>query len=183
MERIVVVGPPGSGKTTVARAISDVMALPYTELDALWWGPNWSEAGQDEFTRRVDPITQKDHWVLDGNYFDAGAPDVIWPRADTMVWLELPRWRTVPRVVRRTFARGITRAELWAGNRESLHLIFRPDSIVRHAVRAHPLYNQRYRELRADPAFTNLAWVRLTTPAEVRRWVSSLQGGATRPQP
>jgi adenylate kinase family enzyme len=183
MERIVIVGPPGSGKTTVARSISAALDLPHTELDALWWDPNWTEAGQDKFISRVDPVTKQNRWVVDGNYFDVGAPETIWARADTMLWLELPRRVTVTRIVRRTVIRAITHTELWSGNRESLRLLFRSDSIVRHAIRAHPVYNQKYAEVQAENSQSHLTWIRLSTPRAVRQWVTALRLQSNRPQP
>jgi adenylate kinase family enzyme len=182
MQRIVIVGPPGSGKTTVARAISAALDLPHTELDALWWDPNWTEAGEEKFTRRVDPVTRQSHWVVDGNYFDVGAPETIWSRADTMLWLELPLRVTLPRVLRRTVARGITHTELWSGNRESLRLMLRPDSIVRHAIRAHPVYNQKYAEVQAENSQSHLTWIRLSTPRAVRQWMAELRQQSLRAQ-
>src|SRR5438552_6517963 len=107
MKRVVVVGPPGSGKTTVARKLAERLALPHIELDSIWWDPNWTEVGQEVFSERAATIVCDDAWVLDGNYFSVGARDVIWPRADTIVWLDLARWVTVPRVVKRTFWRGV----------------------------------------------------------------------------
>jgi len=174
MQRIVVVGPPGSGKTTVAREIAARLELPHIELDSVWWGPNWTEAGAEIFSERAGKIVTDDKWVLDGNYFSVGARDVIWPRADTIVWLDLARWVTVPRVVKRTVIRGIRRTELWSGNRESLKLALRPDSIVWFAWRAHPKYNKRYEGLVDDPDLAHLTWVRLRDPRDVRRWVSTL---------
>src|SRR5438874_9038269 len=107
MQRIVVVGPPGSGKTTVAREIALRLRLTHVELDSVWWEPNWTEAGAELFSARAAEIVTNDAWVLDGNYFTVGARDVIWPRADTIVWLDLARWVTVPRIVKRTFLRGV----------------------------------------------------------------------------
>jgi adenylate kinase family enzyme len=178
--RVVVVGPPGSGKTTVARRLAAKLAAPHVELDSLWWDPNWTEAGEAAFAERLLPIVDGERWVLDGNYVSSGARDVIWPRADTIVWLDFARWVTVPRVVRRTIRRGAFRTVLWSGNREPLRLALRPDSIIRYAWREHPKYNRRYEGLDDDAGLAHLTWVRLRSPAEVRRWLSSLDTAPTR---
>lgn len=169
-----VVGPPGSGKTTTAKLLSARLGLPHTELDGLWWEPNWVEAGSELFIERLRDVIGGDRWVLDGNYFSVGARDVLWPTADTIVWLDFPRWVTVPRVLKRTLKRGLLRTELWSGNRESIKLALRPDSIVRFAYTAHPKYNKRYEGLETDPAFAHLGWFRLKTPAAVRRFLRGL---------
>jgi adenylate kinase family enzyme len=179
MNRIVVVGAPGSGKTTVARAISRSLRLPHIELDALWWDPNWTEAGAEAFGQRVRPIVEHDRWVIDGNYFSVGGRDLIWPLADTVTWLDLARWVTVPRVVRRTVSRGIRRSELWSGNRESIRLALRPDSIVRYAWQSHSKYNRRYAGLDNDPNLAHLSWVRLTSPKAARQWIRALSPTGT----
>ena len=174
MQRLVVVGPPGSGKTTIARAVSRKLGLPHVELDSLWWKPDWKQAGAESFSERASAVAAGDRWVVDGNYFTVGARETVWPRADAIVWLDHSRWVTIPRVVWRTLLRGIRREELWSGNRESLRLALRPDSIVLFAWRAHPKYNRRYEGLDRDPALAHLRWFRLRTPREVRRFLRTL---------
>jgi adenylate kinase family enzyme len=174
VNRVIVVGAPGCGKTTTARAMSAALGLPHTELDSLWWEPNWVEAGEELFSARARLVVEKPRWVLDGNYFSVGAQNVIWPAADTVVWLDLPRHIAVPRVLRRSIVRGVRRNELWNGNRESLLNVLRPDSIVKFAWTAWPKYGQRYREIMATGEFAHIDWVHLRAPAEVRAWVTSL---------
>jgi adenylate kinase family enzyme len=174
VERVVVVGPPGSGKTRVAQSLAETLAYSHVELDSLWWEPHWTEAGSEVFSRRAAEIVAGERWIVDGNYFSVGAREVIWPRADTIVWLDQPRWITVPRVVRRTLIRGVRRTPLWSGNRESLRLALRPDSIIRYAIREHPKYNHRYQGLDQDASLAHLTWVQLRTPRDVRRWLAAL---------
>ena len=174
MNRVVVVGAPGCGKTTTARAISAALNLPHTELDGLWWEPNWVEAGEARFTERAKAVVGEKRWVLDGNYFSVGAREVIWPAADTIVWLDLPRHIAVPRVIRRSLVRAGTRKELWNGNREGWNVL-QPDSIIRFAWTAWPKYGERYREIMATGEFAHLDWVHLRTPGEIRRWVAGLR--------
>lgn len=79
----------------------------------------------------------------------------------------------VPRVIRRSFTRAFRRTELWNGNTEGWNIL-RPDSIIRFAWTAWPKYGQRYEELIATGEFGNVAWVRLRTPREIRRWADNL---------
>ena len=75
------VGPPGSGKTTLARAVAVQLGYRHVELDALWWEPNWTEAGSGRFSERAAEAASGERWVIDGNYFSVGARDMVWPRA------------------------------------------------------------------------------------------------------
>lgn len=173
VDRVVVVGAPGCGKTTTARAVAELLRLPHTELDALWWDPDWTEVGAEVFSERAREVVAQAKWVVDGNYFSQGASDVIWPAADTLVWIDLPRRIAVPRVIRRSARRALTRQELWNGNREGWNIL-RPDSIILFAYRAWPKYGERYRAIHESGEFAHLHWVILRSPREVRRWLGQL---------
>lgn len=111
--RIVVVGTSGAGKTTMARAIASAVGLPYTELDGLYWGPNWTALGAAnpaEFRRRVAAATSPETWVIDGNY--SVARDLIWRRATHLVWLDYSRGRVMYRVIKRSIVRALDQKEL-----------------------------------------------------------------------
>jgi adenylate kinase family enzyme len=178
VERVIVVGPSGSGKTTVAAAVARHVGLPHTELDALWWDANWTETGAERFRERLAPVVAADRWVVDGNYFTVGTRDVAWPRADTIVWLDLTKWRTILRIVRRTIRRSVSGVELWAGtgNREHLRSALGRDELLRFAWRAYPKYRARYAGIREDPALAHLTVIRLGSPRSVRAWLDEIGG-------
>jgi len=67
-QRISVVGTTGSGKTTLSERLVDCLGVPHVELDALHWGPNWTELDLETFRAKVARIVQRDAWVIDGNY-------------------------------------------------------------------------------------------------------------------
>ena len=173
------VGPPGAGKSTVGAAIAEGLGCPHVELDALWWDADWTEVGAEVFKARAEVAIAGDRWVVDGNYFSNGAHDVIWPRADTIVWLDLPRRTTFPRVLWRSSYRGLRGIELWNGNRETFRDIVAPDSVVVFAWRNHPTYGRRYEGLAEDPSLAHLTWVRLRSPRAVRAWMATI-GSARR---
>lgn len=125
MKRIGVVGPSGSGKTTVGSSIAVALGLPHLELDAVFHQPNWTPLPEQEFHAVVDEFTGGEGWVIDGNY--SVVADLIWGRADTIVWLDLPPGIFMSRLVWRTVTRGIRRTELWNGNRENLRNLVRRD--------------------------------------------------------
>ena len=120
MRRVVIVSSAsGSGKTTVGRALADRLGVPFHELDALHHGPNWTEATPEELRAKVEPIVESDVWVIDGAY-RGKLGDLVFERADIVVWLDLPLHVWLPRLLRRTARRVISREELWNGNREQL---------------------------------------------------------------
>ena len=176
MRRVSVVGNSGSGKTTLARTLADVLGVTHVELDALYHGPGWTEPTRADFQARVAAALDEatEGWTACGNY-SAVRTEVVWPRADTVVFLDLPKHLVMRRVVTRSVRRTITREELWNGNREPLRNLYRwdPDqSIIRWAWERHELYRQRFRAAATDPAFAHLEFVALRSPAEVADFVA-----------
>jgi len=118
VDRIAIHGASGSGKTTLARTLSDRLGLPRTELDALFHQPGWTRLPTDELRAEVGRLVAARRWVIDGNYREVR--DLVWDRAHLVVVFDLPRRTVMLRLILRTLRRGITRVELWNGNRESL---------------------------------------------------------------
>ena len=167
MQRVSVVGNSGSGKTTLARALGRAMGVPHLELDGIYHQPNWEPLDRDEFRRLVSEFVAADRWVVDGNY--SAVRDLVWGRADTVVWLDLPRSRVMRQLLWRTIRRGALRTTLWNGNRERLTNLFRADpqeSIVAWAWTRHRVYQDRYLAASRDPANAHLEFVRVRSPRE-----------------
>ena len=178
MRRVSIVGNSGSGKTTLATALAAALAVPRLELDAVYHLPGWQPRPLPEFRAIVAGFVAADGWVVDGNY--SGVSDLVWARADTVVWLDLPRPRVMRQLTRRTLSRMATGRPLWHGNRERWSNLFRLDpeeSILRWAWTQHDPYRRRYQAARADPAWAGLAFIQLRTPAEVAAFTATAGAG------
>ena len=173
MQRVSVVGNSGSGKSTLARALADAIGGSHLELDSVFHQPGWTPLDADEFRRIVAEAVAGDRWVIDGNY--SAVRPIVWARADTVVWLDLPRRTVMRQVIWRTLRRGVTREELWNGNREPLRnfLTWAPEeSIISWAWHSHAKYHDRYAAAAADPANAHLTFVRLTSRRAITRFLA-----------
>ena len=171
--RIAVVGSSGSGKTTLASQISNRLGVPRIELDALHWEPNWKEAPTDIFRERVSLALRGDDWVIDGNY--GKARDIIWSRAQSIVWLDYPLPLVLARVIRRSVRRIVTQEELWSGNREDWNALFGRDSLILWVINNHPKHRRDYPRLLKCPEYAHLSLARLRSPRESDEWLARLE--------
>ncbi|MFI6736496.1 hypothetical protein ACIBI9_26520 [Nonomuraea sp. NPDC050451] len=170
MKRVSVVGNSGSGKSTLAAALSGRLGVPWLELDSVFHMAGWTPRPPEEFRAEVDAFTAGDGWVVDGNY--SAVRDLVWSRADTVVWIDLPRPVVMRRLLARTLRRMATGAELWNGNRESFRfLLDKDESVVRFAWHQHAVLRERYRRAAADPANAHLDFVRVASRADAERLV------------
>lgn len=101
MERILIVGCCGSGKTTMARALGEQTGIPVVHLDSLFWKPGWVETPREEFDALLAEELKKDRWIIDGNYGRTMAMRL--QRADTAIVLDFPTivclWGVIKRVI------------------------------------------------------------------------------------
>ena len=178
-QRILVNGSVGAGKSTLARAIADRLRLPYTELDSLYHGPQWTP--RPEFLEDVARAVAGERWVSEYQYRQAHP--ALLARADLMVWLDLPRRVSMWRVVRRTLRRRIRREVLWNGNVEGplWRIVRDPEHIIRWAWTSHPRSAQRIAWVLSERP--ELPVVRLRTAAGTARWLDRLREPGGRPGP
>lgn len=171
--RIVVVGTSAVGKSTFARALAAQARLPYVELDELHWAPGWREKSTPEFARLVDAATKGQSWVVDGNY--GVIRDLLWPRANLIVWLNYGFARTLWRGLRRSLGRLWQGTELWHGNRELWRMTFlSKHSILLWIVTTHARRRREFAALRASGKYAELEWLEFKRPAEADHWLRQL---------
>jgi adenylate kinase family enzyme len=169
-----VIGNSGSGKTTIAAALAARLGVPHVELDAIFHQPGWQPLPRDEFRARVAAIAETDGWVVDGNY--SAVADLLDARADTIVWIDLPRRTVMRQIVWRTLRRVGRREELWNGNRERWRNLFSrnpEESVIAWAWTRHTVYAERFGARAAVAAEAGQTFVRLRSRAEVRAFLAT----------
>ena len=174
MQRIVVVGTTGSGKSTLGEALAKRLDAAFIELDSLYWQAGWQAPEIAAFRARVADAASAERWVASGNF--SKARDVLWTRADTLVWLDYSFPLVFSRLLRRTVRRIITRENLWnSGNYETWRKsFFDRDSILVWAVKTHWKYPQYLAEPLTQPQYAHLKLIRLKSPRETERWMKTL---------
>ena len=167
------VGTTGSGKTTLASQLAETLAYPHVELDALHWEADWTPATIDVFRQRTVEALSRDAWVVDGNY--SKVRDIVWTRAEMVVWLDYPLPTIMGRLILRTFRRIFIREELWSGNRERLWTqLFTRDSLFLWALRSYKRRRREYPELLRRPEHAHITAVHLPSPRAAREWLAGL---------
>lgn len=168
-QRIVIIGTTGSGKSTLAKRLASVLDLAHCELDALHWAPNWIEVSDDVFKARVASIVEQERWIVDGNY--ARVSELVWPRADCIVWLDYSLPVILSRLIRRTLRRVFAREPCCNGNYESLLRSFSSDSVVLWGLRTYRRHRREYPRRLAAHKASGTAIVVHRTPVETEEWI------------
>jgi adenylate kinase family enzyme len=170
---VVVLGNSGAGKSTLSAAIAAHFGLRHVELDGLFHGPGWTPTPMHEFRAKVARIAEEPAWVFDGNYMDK-VSDILWPRADTVVWLDLPLSVLLPRLVKRTLGRIVRRTELWNSNREGWSGVIGRDALLNWAIQSQRRHHAEMPGMLAEHVSPGATVVRLTLPREVKAWQREL---------
>ncbi|MEO0485828.1 MAG: AAA family ATPase [Pseudomonadota bacterium] len=170
MKRVMVIGQPGAGKSTLARALAARMGLPVVHLDHIHWMAGWVERPMVEKLPLIRAEEEKDRWIIEGGLSKS------WPtrlaRADTLVWVDVGLIRRLYRVLARSWRyHGQTRPDLPEGCPEQFHA--ETLEFLWFILRtARPGRRRMARTYAAFPGHK----ARLTTIAEVNAWLDSLPG-------
>ncbi|MEX2373469.1 MAG: hypothetical protein WD800_06655 [Dehalococcoidia bacterium] len=178
--RIAIIGNTSAGKSTLAARLARALDAPFVELDALNFEPGWralAEHDPHEFVRRVREATQGDAWVVAGGY-QSLTQDLYWDRLHTVIWLDPPLRRVLPRVLTRSWRRWRSKELLWGTNYERFWPQLRfwgPDSLLWYAVTTQRRKHDATIAAMADPRWSHIRFLRLTSFAEVDAFVAGVE--------
>jgi len=111
-KKVVIVGVSASGKSTLARRLSEKTGLPIFLMDAIMWNPGWHYIGDEKTVQKLGGISLQDEWIIEG-YISKDARTFIFDRADTIIYLDYPPIVATVRYVKRWIKhRKIPRPEL-----------------------------------------------------------------------
>lgn len=180
IKRINVVGTSGSGKSTVGRAMAKHLNLPYVELDALFWKPDWTESSEDELQAKLEKALSTDGWVLDGNYHSKTV-HIKWRHVQMIVWVDYSYPRTLMQALKRAFTRSWKGEEIWAGtgNIETFRkTFFDRDSVLLWTITSYHNVKKRYEIMMTDERLAGVEKIRLRSPRETAAFLEKLSRSA-----
>lgn len=123
MERILIIGCGGAGKSTLARQLGEKLNLPVVHLDSIFWLPGWVEMERDAFDARVLQELEKPQWIMDGNY-NRTLPRRV-AHCDTIIYLDFSRFACLYGIFKRLLTNiGKTRPDMGAGCKEKVDWAF-----------------------------------------------------------
>jgi adenylate kinase family enzyme len=143
MQRVLILGPGASGKSTLAARLGEVTGLPVTELDKVFWQPGLLPTPRDQWVELQQRLVDEDQWIIDGDLGPYDAVEVRLRAADTIILLDFSFIRCAWRALRRSRERADFWLWLLRYHRESRPLLI--DAIHKFASQAelHVLRNPK----------------------------------------
>lgn len=147
MERILIIGNAGAGKSTFAKALSQKLVLPLVHLDQLYWHGDWQTVDRSEFDRMLQAELEKPQWIMDGN-FSRTLPHRL-QYSDTVFWLDMPTWLCLWGVTKRVFTHyGKVRPDMGGNCRERFDK--RKPALYKGILGFHKRHRENYKTLLAQ---------------------------------
>jgi adenylate kinase family enzyme len=170
VNRILLHGATGSGKSTAAVKIGERLGIPVILADEIGWLPGWVQRDREEQHAIVSELTAGGRWVADSAW--TGWTDLVVPRAELIVGLDYPRMLSLWRLVRRTARRAVSGELVCNGNRETFRQAVGRDSIIVWHFKSWKKKRRTMRAWAADPSAPPTLLFR--RPRELEAWIAEL---------
>jgi len=179
-KRIHLIGSSCSGKSTTGRRIAATLEFPFVELDALNWEPDWvglNATNPLEFESRIEQATAGSEWVVSGSY-SSFSKRIFWPRVQTVIWLDFPRYLLILRLFRRSWFCWRTKELLWGTNYEKFFPQFmfwrKEDSLLWWIVTQHKRKRSEMLGYLDDPQWKHINFIQIRSVSEIDKLLASL---------
>lgn len=142
MNKLWIVGPPGSGKSTLSKKLCKEFNIDVYELDELYWKENWTRTCEEDFRNKISLVVSNDSWIIDGYYEQV--EDLVLENSDIIILLEQPVVRLLFRVVKRSLFRIISRKQVCNGNRENLKFLISKEGILIYTINQKNYFSKEF---------------------------------------
>ncbi len=166
MKKVLIIGPGGAGKSTIARRLGELLQIEVFHLDRHYWQPGWVEPPKDIWQARVEQLVGRESWIIDGNY--SGTLSTRLQACDTVIFLDLSRVLCVWRIIRRRITyRHTSRPDMVEGCEERFNMEFL-NWVWNYSRRSRP---KVIAMLKANQKEKKIVWLR--SREDVKRFIQS----------
>lgn len=180
MKRILIIGSSCSGKTTLGKTLGEITTVPHFDLDDFHWLPNWTEVEDSIMVENLKAIVKANPtWIFTGSYHSL-TKNILWPIADTVIWLKYPLRLLLYRWFTRTTRLIITKGNTCNGNVETFsHAFLSSDNLFFWILKTYKSRMAKYAALRAGE-FQHLNWVVFHSQKETDAFLQTVQANKNR---
>jgi adenylate kinase family enzyme len=171
MQRVVIIGVTGSGKSTFAKQLAHCLHCDHHPMDDLRFLANWETKSLEDFRAILAAIVEKPAWVLDGNY--SNVRDLTWGNADTVIWLNYSFPVAFRRLTIRTMRRILTGEVLFGGCVETFQSqFFSKDSLFLWFFQTYWKRRKEYPLLFQRPQYSHINFITLPSPRKAKKFLA-----------
>ena len=167
MEKFVIIGSAGAGKSIFAQELSSILKIKVYHLDRIFWRHGWKERPRDERIDILQKIVQERQWIIEGTYLGSSAPRL--DAADTIIFLDMNPLLCLQRIIKRHWGyRGRSRRDIPDGCHDELNLM-RILKVLGFPVRGRIMLELKLCKYKSKQI------IRLHSPKEIEEFLARLE--------